>query len=208
MAIFSLLLPALFAFATFETSAIPSSSGPAPAPASGGSAPAPPPAHWDYTTMDKWGNEHGFEKCSEGHHQSPINIDSKTIRTTSNPDGYVIPYDSTPLSFSAGACDSFCWNITNNGHAIQLNPKSPYFSVMDGKVYKLLQMHFHTPSEHWIDSNFSPLELHFVHQSPADGQLMVVGLMFDYDDNANTPFLDIVQRNVSIFYAYQQLKFL
>ncbi len=147
--------------------------------------------------MDKWGNEEAYAKCSEGKHQSPVNIDSKTIKDgPSDVDGFILQHDSTPLSFAEGACQGDCWTISNNGHAIQLAPKAPYFTVMDGKVYKLLQTHYHTTSEHWFDSNHLPLEFHFVHQAPSDGQLMVVGILFDYDDNAQTPFLDVVKNYV------------
>lgn len=45
------------------------------------------------------------------------------------------------------------------------------------KEYRLIQFHFHTPSEHTVDSTRYPLELHLVHQAE-DGALAVVGIFF------------------------------
>lgn len=36
----------------------------------------------------------------------------------------------------------------------------------NGKDYKLVQFHFHTPSEHRINEEYSPMEVHFVFQTP------------------------------------------
>jgi carbonic anhydrase len=44
-----------------------------------------------------------------------------------------------------------------------------------GVTYKLLQFHWHTPSEHELNGVKFPVEMHLVHQS-ADGTLSVVGV--------------------------------
>lgn len=46
---------------------------------------------------------------------------------------------------------------------------------VDGVTYNLLQFHWHTPSEHLIEGEGTPLEMHLVHQS-ADGSLLVVAV--------------------------------
>ena len=38
--------------------------------------------------------------------------------------------------------------------------------------------HFHAPSEHTVDGEHFPMEMHFVHQS-ADGALAVVGVLLE-----------------------------
>ena len=49
-----------------------------------------------------------------------------------------------------------------------------------GVDYQLAQFHMHTPSEHHIDGEYHPLEIHMVHQGVADPtQLVVIGLMFE-----------------------------
>jgi carbonic anhydrase len=42
----------------------------------------------------------------------------------------------------------------------------------------LKQLHVHTPSEHYVNGRFYPMEIHFVH-AHADGSLLVVGVLFD-----------------------------
>ncbi len=68
-------------------------------------------------------------------------------------------------------------NVENNGHTFQLNyAKDGGVLEKDGKAYKLVQFHFHSPSEHaqvgypgWTDENGKQypghygMEVHFVH---------------------------------------------
>lgn len=44
-----------------------------------------------------------------------------------------------------------------------------------GVSYKLLQFHFHHPSEHHVDGKVYPMEAHFVNQA-ADGSFCAVGV--------------------------------
>jgi carbonic anhydrase len=50
-----------------------------------------------------------------------------------------------------------------------------------GVTYNLLQFHWHTPSEHLIEGEEVPLEMHLVHQA-ADGALLVVGIFIKEGD--------------------------
>ena len=65
----------------------------------------------------------------------------------------------------------------NTGHAIQevVNPGN--FIVFTDERYELKQFHFHSPSEHLVNGEAFPMELHFVHQDGA-GNYAVVGLLF------------------------------
>ena len=47
---------------------------------------------------------------------------------------------------------------------------------LGGVVYRLVQFHFHNPSEHRFDGEGADMELHLVHRSDA-GQLAVVGVL-------------------------------
>lgn len=38
-------------------------------------------------------------------------------------------------------------------------------TTVGGKVFDLKQFHFHNPSEHTIDGEYFPLEMHFVHEA-------------------------------------------
>lgn len=48
---------------------------------------------------------------------------------------------------------------------------------IDGTSFKLLQFHFHTPSENHIEEISYPMEAHLVH-ADRDGNLAVVAVMF------------------------------
>ena len=67
--------------------------------------------------------------------------------------------------------------MVNNGHTIQVNLPAAGAVTLDGVEYKLLQFHFHTPSEEKIDGKAYPLVAHLVHKN-AQGQLAVVAVLF------------------------------
>lgn len=50
--------------------------------------------------------------------------------------------------------------------------------MIEDSTYALLQFHLHTPSEHTVDGEQYPAELHYVHQNEA-GELAVVGVLFE-----------------------------
>lgn len=130
--------------------------------------------------------------CGTGRNQSPINISPKipTISLTKSP---------LTLSFPKYSSN---FDVENNGHTILFTPEDNenYTSILGGKKYKLLQFHFHTPSEHrFLDKGY-PLEAHFVHQDE-QGKLAVVGVFFelayDWGDRllmSITPALKNVQK--------------
>ncbi|KAA8909394.1 alpha carbonic anhydrase [Sphaerosporella brunnea] len=135
-------------------------------------------AGWSYdgatgpTLWDKLSSNNAA--CAEGKHQSPINID---------------------WAISAAKQSSFDFperadfTILNNGHTILAKPAEPskFASTLGGRVYELLQFHFHTPSEHTLDGKGFPLEAHFVH-SDADGKLAVFGIFFTVGSGTSSPF--------------------
>ncbi|MEX1083460.1 MAG: carbonic anhydrase [Xanthobacteraceae bacterium] len=122
-------------------------------------------AHWSYegaTGPDKWGNLDAASKiCSAGTQQSPIDI--------AGPIKAQLP----PLRISwRKTADT----IVNNGHTIQLNTAEGGTLTLGKDTYRLLQFHFHRPSEHLIGGKSFPMEAHFVH-GKASGGLAVVGVL-------------------------------
>ena len=67
--------------------------------------------------------------------------------------------------------------VVNNGHTVQVNLTNAGGIEIDGKPYRLVQFHFHTPSEEHIAGKGFPMVAHFVHQA-ADGRLAVVAVLF------------------------------
>jgi carbonic anhydrase len=114
------------------------------------------PQHWGGIS-EHWGT------CSAGRNQSPVDI----ARTTSA--------DLAPIEMDY---PTFGTDIVNNGHTIQVNYRPGSTLKADGRTFKLLQFHFHAPSEHHLQGRDFPLEAHLVHQDE-QGNLAVVGVLFE-----------------------------
>ncbi len=146
-------------------------------------APTPPPApaahavHWSYEGEggpESWGElDPKFSACSQGQSQSPINLK------------WTSPKEGGKLEF---AYHDSKLKVIDNGHTLQFNYEQGSKVSINGEEYDLLQMHFHTPSEHTISNKSYPLEVHFVHKD-ALGRLAVVGVMFK-ETKANDSTID------------------
>ncbi len=122
-------------------------------------------AHWSYegaTGPTRWGDLDAASKaCTIGQQQSPIDI--------------VAPLKAQlpPLKLNwAKSADT----IVNNGHTIQLNFADGSSLTLGDRKFKLLQVHFHRPSEHMVAGRSFPMEAHFVHRADSGG-LAVVGVL-------------------------------
>lgn len=134
--------------------------------------------HFEYGDEDEseeWAelSEH-YETCGSGQEQSPIDLTSATMTDLEN------------IGFEYGET---AVNIINNGHTIQVNAVPGSQIVVDGETYQLLQFHFHAPSEHLVDGQGYPLEMHLVHHG-ANNDLAVVGV-FIADGVENTAFTPV-----------------
>jgi carbonic anhydrase len=122
-------------------------------------------ADWSYEGAhgpDHWGDVDAASKvCSAGSQQSPIDI------------GATVKADLPKLDIAWGKSAD---TIVNNGHTIQVNFAEGSTLTVGKDKYKLVQFHFHRPSEHLIEGKSFPMEVHFVHQAPS-GALGVVGVM-------------------------------
>lgn len=122
--------------------------------------------HWEYEGEhgpETWGElTTDYAACSQGVAQSPIDLGSAVAADLPSLE---IAYGAGPVS------------IADNGHTVQATVTGGGNAItVDGTDFRLLQMHFHTPSEHTIDGEFAPAEVHFVHTSQA-GELAVIGVM-------------------------------
>ena len=134
-------------------------------------------AHWGYEAdngPDDWGAmDSEWILCADGRQQSPIDLanakeielPSAKIHTPSGQEVEVLNQESV-----IGALD--------NGHTIQINAKTGETMTIGDKTYALVQFHFHAPSEHTVDGEHFPMEMHFVHQAKDDA-LAVVGVLID-----------------------------
>ena len=126
--------------------------------------------HWSYegdTGPQAWGNlKPEFSLCRLGKRQSPINID----------DGDTLQGPAEPLLFNYQPSDG---SVVNNGHTIQVDVAGDNTLTVRGSVYKLLQFHFHTPSEERINYRGFAMVAHLVHRN-SEGQLAVVAVLLGF----------------------------
>jgi len=113
------------------------------------------PAHWGDLEKD-------YATCKTGKEQSPIDIHG-AVKAALPPIGF--HYASGPAE------------VTNNGHSIQVNLSSGGTADLPSGAYKLVQFHFHAPSEEKIDGHAYAMVAHLVHQND-EGKLAVVAVLF------------------------------
>lgn len=124
--------------------------------------------HWAYdgdAGPEHWGQlDPSYAACETGRAQSPIDLAAPKARDL--PD-IEFGYDESPAS------------VLNNGHTMQVTPEGTDNGIrVGGDRYRLVQFHFHDPSEHTVDGESFPMELHLVHEG-ADGSLAVVGVLIE-----------------------------
>lgn len=107
------------------------------------------PTHWD-------------ETCATGVRQSPIDLREQAL------------IDEPDIDFAYSAGDA---SIFNNGHAIEVTAPTGQTMTTGGETFALQQAHFHDPSEHHLDQETFPMEMHLVHRRQDEG-LAVVSVLF------------------------------
>jgi carbonic anhydrase len=136
-------------------------------------------AHWSYEGVggpDKWAEidpDNGV--CSAGSQQSPVDL------------GDAIKAQLPPLKIF---WDKRAETIVNNGHTIQVNIGDSSILSLGNTNYRLLQFHFHRPSEHLVGGKSFPMEAHFVHANVANS-LAVIGVLMT-GGKANAVFNKVV----------------
>jgi carbonic anhydrase len=152
------------------------SGAPVPAPSTATTAPAPSsdpvwhyegdegPAHWGTISAK-------FAQCLSGRAQSPIDIVTTERRAT--PDALVLKLAPASLRI---VHHEHVADAINNGHTIQVNYSEGDTLTVGGGAYRLVQYHFHAPSEHTVNGKPFPMEMHLMHAN-AEGQLAVIGVL-------------------------------
>lgn len=120
--------------------------------------------HWTYegaTGPEHWGQLNPeYTACGVGKQQSPIDLTNPTDKDLTN---IVFSYKPSPV------------DILNNGHTVEVEYAPGSSIEVDGKRYNLVQFHLHAPSEHQVNGQNYPIELHLVHKAD-DGSTAVVGV--------------------------------
>ncbi len=122
--------------------------------------------HWSYegeTGPANWGRNPAWTQCATGTRQSPIDL-----RDGMKVDLEQIVFDYKPSSF----------NVTDNGHTIQVNVGSGNYITLQNRSFELIQFHFHRPSEERINGKSFEMVVHMVHKD-ADGKLAVLAVLLE-----------------------------
>jgi len=137
------------------------------------------------------------EQAVFGQMQSPINIistymDGRTVKMSEE------DFAANPLKFSYPQIVRDC-TIENNGYTVQVNiaPSNKCTLSIRGKTYDLKQFHFHTPSEHMIDSKKHDMEMHLVHANEK-GELAVLGFIFSAKAKYQRPKLELTKSRAQL----------
>lgn len=120
-------------------------------------APAAHNNHWSYEGANgpqSWARlSPEYAKCGNGERQSPIDI-----RDGMKVDLEPIAFEYRPSSFK----------VVDNGHTIQANVGGWNSMRVMGRRFRLVQFHFHRPSEEAIDGRQFEMVVHMVHKDSED----------------------------------------
>jgi carbonic anhydrase len=104
-----------------------------------------------------------YTQCEVGDRQSPIDIR----------DGFRVDLDELRFDYKHAQ-----FNVTDNGHTIQVGVNNGNYINISGKDYELIQFHFHRPAEERINGKAFAMVVHLVHKD-IDGKLAVVAILIE-----------------------------
>ncbi len=129
--------------------------------------------------------------------QSPIDIRTSEVRPDDGLPALTLEYPSEPVSVRV------CFEVKDGDDVpagVEVVPElivkvDPGIAaiLLGGTRFELDSLHWHTPSEHWIDGETLPLEVHLVHRSES-GDLTVVGVCSEVGghDEYIAPAFDLI----------------
>lgn len=132
----------------------------------------------------KWGHVNPHWKiCENGEMQSPIDLLDKRVQVFPNLGKLKRNYKAAPAT------------VKNRGHDITVRWKEDAGKInINGTDYKLLQCHWHSPSEHTFNGTRYNLELHIIHLS-SHREIAVIGIIYKY--GRPDPFLARLIHHIS-----------
>ncbi|KAI8562357.1 hypothetical protein RHMOL_Rhmol03G0030000 [Rhododendron molle] len=117
----------------------------------------------------KWGqiNPH-WQVCDKGKLQSPIDLLDQRVQVIPNLARLKRDYNPAPAT------------VKNRGHDVTVRWKEDAGKIIiNGTDFKLLQCHWHSPSEHTFNGTRYNLEFHVIHLS-SNGTIAVIGITYKY----------------------------
>lgn len=122
---------------------------------------------WKYgdgQTPERWSLQNpNYALCDAGLMQSPIELEQPTALGS-----IAVTTSYAPTKAKLKIAEQ----------KLQLDFPEGMSMASGNKQFNLLQVHFHTPSEHTLNGDHLPLVAHFVHATE-DGELGVLGILFE-----------------------------
>lgn len=152
------------------------------------------PPHWHYEEQSIWWAVedtsqsvpllYPYAECGVGQHQSPVDLAAAQFNTK-------------PLNQLAALYGTDAPIFYNNGHTIQVNTSVDYSGGLKigEESIPLIQLHFHEPSEHVINGQHFPAELHYVHINE-DGRVAVLAVAIETGDE--NPVFQTILDNIPV----------
>ncbi len=134
--------------------------------------------HWSYHGTDgpsNWGTlknpgePPAFPTCAIGKAQSPVDL----------PAGNAVENVTITTDYKPGRLV-----LKPNSHTVEVTAPPGSTMTSGGHVFRLVQVHFHSPSEHTIGGKQFPFEAHFVHRDN-ENKLAVLGILFKNGNSNN-----------------------
>ena len=130
-------------------------------------APVAHAPHWSYEGENgphAWARlSPEFAKCGAGERQSPIDIREG------------MKLDLEPITFDYRVSS---FKVIDNGHTIQANVGGWNAMRVMGRRFRLVQFHFHKPSEELIEGRQFEMVVHLVHKD-SEGRLAVIAVLIE-----------------------------
>ncbi|MBA0858639.1 hypothetical protein Goshw_029113, partial [Gossypium schwendimanii] len=117
------------------------------------------PSRWG-TLKPKW------RTCNDGRKQSPIDIGTVQVNS-----------ELGELQRNYRSAQAILRNRTEDV-AVEWSGDAGSITI-NGTIYRVVNCHWHSPSEHTINGTRFPLEIHIVHRSPQN-KTAVVGILYRY----------------------------
>ena len=135
--------------------------------------------NWSYadgSSSERWADaDPNYEPCGKGMMQSPIDLTD------------VNAFGDLTVAADYGPTEG---TLKLGTHKVQVDFPAGMGMVSGGNLFGLVQVHFHTPSEHQMKGERYPLAAHFVHAT-RDGMLGVLGVKFQ-EGEANPALQSII----------------
>lgn len=125
----------------------------------------------DYSKQNEW-------RFVSGKMQSPVNIITTEVETTLT--------DDKGIKFNQ---QDAIKKVTDTGVNIKVTGEGE--ASINGRTFRLDQFHFHITSEHTINGQYFPMEIHYVNIAQ-DGRIAVIAVLLE-EGEKSTDFEEILQ---------------